>query len=47
MEQKNFESQNNTVESKGTAKKFWKAVGTLVLAIGLAVLTVLVLSFNK
>ena len=40
-------SKNETNETKGKAKVFWKHVGFLALALFVAVITVFVLNLNK
>lgn len=39
--------QNSNNENKSKAKSFWKVVGIMALALGLAVLTVFVLNLNR
>ena len=47
MNDKNFSNNPEYREGKGKAKTFWKHVGFLVIALALAVLTVLVINLNK
>ena len=48
MDNRDFEFQPQAnEEGKGKAKAFWKHVGFVVLALGLSVLTVLVLNLNR
>lgn len=46
MVNKNFQSTNGNNENKSKAGAFWKNVGLIALAIGLAVITVFVLNLN-
>ncbi len=46
MNDKNFQSPE-TQEGKSKAKIFWKHVGYVVIALALAVVTVVVLNFNR
>ncbi len=46
MVNKNFQSTNGNNENKSKASTFWKNVGLIALAIGLAVITVFVLNLN-
>lgn len=47
FDEKNFQIVNDNAQSKNKAKKFWKAVGTVVLSLVLATLTIVVLSINR
>jgi hypothetical protein len=46
MVNKNFQNRNDNNEGKSKAGIFWKHVGLIALALGLAVLTVFVLNLN-
>ena len=43
----NFPPKSDNGENKSKAKVFWKNVGYVALALGLAVLTVFVLNLNR
>ena len=47
MNDRNFQPANDNGESKSKAKVFWKHVGLIALALGLAVLTVFVINLNR
>ena len=44
MENRNFQIQNDNAESKKNSKTFWRNFGLFFLALGLAILTVVVIS---
>jgi hypothetical protein len=44
MENRNFQIQNDNNENKKTTNTFWRNFGLIFLALGLAVLTVVVIS---
>jgi len=44
MDNKNFQNQNEVPETKGKAKLFWRNFGLFFLALGIATLTVVVIS---
>lgn len=46
MNNKNFQ-QNDVADSKEKEKSFWKTVGTIALALGLAILTVFIINLNR
>ena len=45
--QNRITNKNDTNEAKGGAKAFWKKVGFFMLALLVAVITVLVLNLNR
>lgn len=47
MNDRNFQPANDNGESKSKAKVFWKNVGLIALALGLALLTVFVINLNR
>lgn len=47
MDDRNLQNPNDLQESKEKAKKIWKNVGLIGVALALAVVTVFVLSLNR
>ncbi len=43
----NFQTRNAKNETQSKAKIFWKNVGYVAIGLGLAVLTVFILNFNR
>jgi len=46
MVNKNFQNRNDNNEDRNKSGVFWKHVGLIALALGLALLTVFVLNMN-
>ena len=46
MVNKNFQNRNENSEGKSKGGAFWKHVGLIAVALGLAILTVFVLNLN-
>ena len=47
MNDKNFQSSPESQDGKSRTKNFWKNVGFIAIALVLAIITVVVLNFNR